>query len=75
MADVVRKYKDVFKFLMYADYFYIEVVEPRTTWVFELPYEVSKEEVAIHITTIINISVDPNEPKFGIAKEIFTKMR
>lgn len=59
---------------MSRDHYYIEVVEPRTTWLLELPYKVLVEDEK-NIKMLTKLLVDHSEPRFGIVIEILDKLR
>lgn len=73
-GELVRKYKSEIIFLVSRNYYYIQVVEPRTAWLPKLPYEISLQKVEKNIDTLSKLLVDLNEERFGIAIGILNKI-
>lgn len=67
--EIIEKYEDSKCFMVDTDQFLMEVVEPRTTWIMPMGYEVNDDTLNAYAWHLFSKPVDKTKERFGAYKE------
>lgn len=74
LKSIVKKYVDTIYFMVDTDQCLKEAVEPRTSWILRMGYEVDEHILELYAQHLLSQPVDPNEERFGTYKEKSLKL-
>lgn len=62
--SIVQKYQDTICFMVDTDQCLMEVVEPGTSWIMPMGYEVDEQILELYTQHLLSKLVDPSEERF-----------
>lgn len=66
--SILEKYQDTICFMVNIDECLMKVVEPRTSWIIPIGYEVEEKILELYAQHLLGKPMDPNEEIFGTYK-------
>lgn len=75
LVQVAEKYKEVITFFVDKENYYIEAIDPISSSIPKLSYELSEDEWVAHAKLFLNKHIDINTKRFGTYEEIINDQK